>query len=856
MKKKFFMVLVFSLLLNVIFASQFKPLAPSITSKSKTTVIIHYNRPDGNYEKWNLWIWPKAPVGLDGKRYLFTGKDNFGKYAIINFDDKYTKIGFIVRTDKWEKDVSIDRFIDIPKNGIAEIWVLSDTEKFYTDPQKIDLGPKVKSIIIDSLDSIKVNLTKGLNVKTWKNKIKVLSGNTELKIDSVVKTDPTDISTTTSITINLSNKITDVSKLLTVKIRGFTSNNYGIMRNVLDNEIFRYEKNDLGLTYTKEKATFKVWSPVSSKVELILYDDFYSNKNKKFPMKKNKEGVWELSINGDLEGKSYLYELTSYGEKHLTPDIYSKAVTLNSQRSAIINLNKTNIKWRKRPILNDPVDSIIYETHVKDFTLNKNSGVTNKGKYIGLVEENTSYNGYKTGLEHLKELGITHIHLMPFQDIGSLDENNFSQYGWGYDPKLYFVPDGLYSTNPKDPYTRIKEVKEMVNTLHKNGIRLIMDVVYNHTFQIGKDSPFDQTVPYYYYRTNSTGKYINGSGCGNSIATERYMVRKYILDSLKYWINNYHVDGFRFDLLGMFDKETVELISKELHKELPSILLYGEPWTGGGKLRFGKGDQKNLNIAVFNDDVRNAIRGSVSVVKLKGFGLGGFGKETRIKRGIVGSIEYNSLIRSWTNSPQETINYVSNHDNNTLWDKNALALGLKPWKNKISEKDLNLLKQSQKFSNAIILTMQGIPFLSGGVEFCRSKEGNGNPYNIEKPNIFDWSLKEKNYDVFKYYKDLISLRKDHPAFKLTNSKDIKNSITFFKSPKKVVSFEINYEKDSWKDIIVIYNANLDKTIEFNLPNGVWNLVVNGNTVNMNSIKNMKNNIEVTPLSIYILYKNN
>jgi pullulanase len=828
----------------------------------KTVLILHYHRFDGNYDGWNLWVWPHKPESLEGHAYQFTGKDEFGPYAIIVLDEKHTELGYIVRLNEWQaKDVAKDRFVKIPDSGVAEIWVVTSVEEPYTKVEDIDISPRVLSAIMDSSTEIKVNLTTPFDTKDWKGKVHVYSEGKELSIKDVVKLDPTDISVTNKIKIILNNPFYDVDLNLEVKLDNYVGNNV-IMRGILDE--YYYSGNDLGITYSKDYTLFKVWSPVSKTAELLLYKNYASTTpDKVYKMEKSKEGVWSVKVKGDLKGWYYKYRFYSYGKYRETVDPYSIAVSINSEKSAIIDLKDTNPEnWDKdiRPVFVNPEDAIIYEIHVKDFTINENSGVKEelRGKYLGLVQENTkSPRGIKTGLDHLKELGITHVHIMPIQDIYFIDETKFKeQYGWGYDPKLYNVPDGFYSINPFDPNSRIKEVKEMVKKFHENNIRVILDVVYNHTAVVGEGSAFDQTVPYYYYRTDDTGHYTNGSGVGNEIATERPMVRKFIVDSVKYWVNEYHVDGFRFDLMGLIDKKTMETISKELHNIDESILIYGEPWTGGGPLLFGKGDQKGLQIAVFNDDIRNSIRGSVFDAKIKGFGLGSLGKETGIKRGVVASIEYDSKIKLWASDPEETINYVSNHDNHTLWDKNALALGYEPWKEEIPDNIEELLKKSQKFSNAIILTSQGIAFLHGGVDFARTKMGDHNPYNKEKPNVFDWDRKEKYYDIFEYYVGLIQLRKNHPAFRMTDAEMIKNHIGFLKTPKKrMVAYIIknNANNDPWKNILVIYNANSSK-IQFNLPEGKWNVVVNDKKSGTDIIEVVEDSIILEPLSAYVLYQ--
>ncbi|KAF2956020.1 type I pullulanase [Marinitoga sp. 38H-ov] len=854
------------LFISILFFANFPEYGLGKTAEDfggKTVLILHYHRFDNNYNGWNLWVWPHKPESLEGHAYNFTGKDEFGPYAIIVLNEKHSELGYIVRLNEWQaKDVSKDRFVKIPDTGVAEIWVVTSVEEPYTKAEDIDISPRILSAIMDSSTEIKLYLTTPFDINDWKGKVHVFSEGKELSIKDVVKLDPTDISKTNKIKIVLNEPFYNVDLNLKVKLENYVEKNV-IMRGILDN--FYYNGNDLGITYSKNNTIFKVWSPISKNAELLLYKDYNSIiPDKIYKMEKSKEGVWFVKVNGDLKGMYYKYRFFSYGKYRETVDPYSIAVSVNSEKSAVIDLKDTNPEnWDKdiKPIFINPEDAIIYEIHVKDFTINKNSGVKEelRGKYLGLVQENTvGPGGVKTGLEHLKELGITHVHIMPIQDIYFIDETKFKeQYGWGYDPKLYNVPDGFYSINPFDPNSRIKEVKEMIKKFHENNIRVILDVVYNHTAVVGEGSAFDQTVPYYYYRTDDTGHYTNGSGVGNEIATERPMVRKFIVDSVKYWANEYHIDGFRFDLMGLIDKDTIELITKELHNIDDSILIYGEPWTGGGKLLFGKGDQKGLKVAVFNDDIRNAIRGSVFDAKVKGFGLGSLGKEIKIKRGVVGSIEYDSRIRLWASDPEETINYVSNHDNNTLWDKNALALGYEPWKESIPSEVENLLKKSQKFSNAIILTSQGIAFLHGGVDFARTKNGDHNPYNKEKPNVFDWSRKEKYYDIFEYYVGLIELRKEHPAFRMTDAEMIKEHIEFINTPKKrMVAYIIknNANNDTWKNILVIYNANSSK-VQFNLPKGKWNVVVNDKKSGINVLETVENLIVLEPLAAYVLYQN-
>jgi pullulanase len=647
----------------------------------------------------------------------------------------------------------------------------------------------------------------------------------------------------------LKDKITDPSSVIKLKIEGYKPTTV-YCRKVLDNQKFYY-KGELGLIKDKDNFIFRVWSPVSTSVQLLVYKNYSAGKPYKvFQMKKMENGVWETTLPTSYSGQFYKYRFHYYGVVKESVDIYSKAVAVNSVKSAIMDPDDVNFEnWDKDNFkgVSDPVDAVIYEIHIKDFTEGKESGIEHKGEYLGLTEENTVdpfHKNIKTGLSHLKELGVNYVHILPIQDFSSVNELDKDSYNWGYDPYLYDVPEGSYSTNPKDPASRILEVKKMVYALHKNGIGVILDTVYNHTAGVGNSSPFDLTVPYYFYRLDYKGNYLNGSGCGNEVRTEGTMVRKYILDSLKYWMKEYHVDGFRFDLLGLFDFQTVKEINDQLHKINPDVILYGEPWGGfGAKLGFVKGDQKSMELALFNDGFRDGLRGSVFNSKAKGFINSGFSKKIKIERGVVGSIDYdNSMIQDFAFKPSQSINYVSCHDNLTLWDKDKLTTPNWPE---------SFLKRSQKLAAAVILTSQGVPFLNSGFEFCRTKDGNDNSYNAGiTVNKIGYNRKYKYYDVFKYVRDLISLRRDHPIFRIDDPNYIRKYLKFYDTPSKVVGFSVvnNGLNDTFKKVVVFYNSNLRN---YMLPiKGEYKVVFDDNGYHPNGVK--LKSLSLAPLSAVIL----
>lgn len=618
-----------------------------------------------------------------------------------------------------------------------------------------------------------------------------------------------------------------------------------------------YKGNDLGAIYFSTCTKFRIWAPTADMIYLCLYD---RNSVRQYSMEKSTDGTWYTEVQGNLKNLYYTYKILRNGKLTETVDPYAKSLTPNGVKGVIVDLNDTNPDgWENdyKPPFKNPTDAVIYEIHVRDFSISPDSGIKNKGKYLAFTERGTTGpDGVKTGLDHLVELGITHVHLLPIQDFASVDELK-GGYNWGYDPYHYNVPEGSYATNPADPISRIKEVKEMVLSLHRAGIRVIMDVVYNHTYTTGS-SIFDIIEPGYFYRHNPDGSYSNGSGCGNETASERPMMRKFMLDSLKYWAQEYHIDGFRFDLMALHDINTMREVEKMLHDIDNTILIYGEPWMGGPTVlpldkQVIKGAQKGLNIAVFNDNIRNGIKGFPDD-DTKGFATGKKGLTKIIKNGVVGTIEYNNEIRDFAESPCETINYVSCHDNLTLWDKI-----IKSNPNNSEEERISM----DKLCNMIVLTSQGIPFIHGGEEILRTKYGNHNSFNAgDKINQIDWSRKVKYKDVFEYYKGLIELRKKHPAFRMAEAHDIKENLFFLESPENTVAFILknNANGDKWHKIAVIYNPT-KVNVEIKLPEGKWCVVVDGEKAGNVPIENgnwkAKGNVIITvpPICGMVLYSN-
>lgn len=598
-----------------------------------------------------------------------------------------------------------------------------------------------------------------------------------------------------------------------------------------------YTGNDEGLSYSSESSSFVIWSPIAEEVRIHLYDQGSDSEAREtHPLEKTDNGSWRTKIAGDWKGWFYTFQIR-YGGIWLeeTPGIWAKAVGVNGERAAIIDPEESNpAGWKNdgRPALSSPGDILLYEVHIRDFSLDPQSGSTHPGKYLGMVENGTrNGKGLSTGIDHLKELGVTHVHLLPCFDHWSIDETRLdsAQFNWGYDPKNYNVPEGSFSSDPYDPLVRIREFKEMVMGFHKNGIRVIMDVVYNHTGTT-ENSNFNLSVPGYYYRHTEDGGWSNASACGNETASERAMMRKFMIESCKYWMEEYHIDGFRFDLMGIHDIETMNVLSKELHDVLPSVFLYGEGWTAGSTplpdslLALKKNAWMLDRIAVFSDDLRDGLKGSVFEDLEKGFVSGAQDKEESIKFGIVASVQHpqinyskvNYSDRPYNTNPYQTISYVTCHDNHTLADKLAISTeGM--------NSDEELLRM-QKLANAIVLTSQGVPFLHAGVELRRSKQGEHNSFNLsDEINQIRWELKTQNQELFNCYQELIRIRKAHPAFRMASMEDIQQNIRFFEnSGPQIVAFILDGKAvgDSWSKIQVIHNARMEE-VEVELAEGDW-----------------------------------
>ena len=589
------------------------------------------------------------------------------------------------------------------------------------------------------------------------------------------------------------------------------------------------------VSYAPQATKFQLFAPNDAKqITVRVYKDGLGGKAiKRVKMQKTGNECWTATIKGDLMGMFYTFDMGK-GE---CPGVFAKAVGANGKRGAIINMEQTNPEhWccDERPVTKSPADLIIYEMHHRDFSINRQDAQY-PGKFMALTEP--------WAIDHLKSLGVNAIHILPSYDYGSVDETRLSdnKYNWGYDPVNYNVPEGGYSSNPYKPEVRIREFKQMVQALHKAGIRVILDVVYNHTYDI-EHSNFQRTYPDYFYRKTADGQYSNGSGCGNETASEKPMMRQFMIESVKYWINEYHIDGFRFDLMGVHDIETMNAIRKAVNDIDPTIFIYGEGWSAGAcaipneQLGIKANIPQMPTIAAFSDEIRDALRGPFSDDKQPAFLAGLAGHKESIKFGIAGAISHpqvdmtkvNYSKEPWATEPTQMISYVSCHDDMCLVDRLQSSIPGITTEELIK---LDLLAQTAVF------TSQGVPFMLSGEELLRNKKGVHNSFESpDSINQLNWDNLKQYPQVFNYYKNLIQLRKNHPAFRLGNADLVRKHLEFIDTPENVVAFRLkNYAgRDDWRNIIVVLNANKEP-MELTIPDGHYTIVCCDGTINENGL---------------------
>ena len=624
------------------------------------------------------------------------------------------------------------------------------------------------------------------------------------------------------------------------------------------------------MEYTPSVTSFHLWSPNADEVRLMLYEEAEGGHAfQTHHMKLGDDGTWHVDVNEDLKGKFYAFNVKMQDEwLGDTPGLFAKAVGINGHRGAIIDMVQTNpTGWEndRKPALRSVADVVVYEMHHRDFSIDASSGIEHKGQFLALTEQGTqSPEGLTTGIDHLKELGVTHVHLLPSYDYASIDEHTFkdSHYNWGYDPQNYNVPDGSYATDPTQPVTRIMEFKQMVQALHQAGIRVVLDVVYNHTYNAAT-SAFEKTVPGYFYRMKPDGTFANGSGCGNETASNRPMMRKFMVESVLYWMREYHLDGFRFDLMGIHDIATMNEIRQEAQKLDPQVLIYGEGWAAetpqyaADSLAMKANIARMPGIAAFCDEMRDGLRGPWDDDK-KGAFLAGFpGHEESIKFGIVGAIshpqvkmdEVNYSNKAWAQEPVQMMSYVSCHDDMCLVDRLRTS---------VTDLKGNDLEKLDMLAQTAVLTSQGIPFIFAGEEVMRDKKFVHNSFQSpDSVNAINWHNKAKYQWVFNYYKGLIAMRKHHPAFRLGSAELVRQHLEFLPvEGSGVVAFRLKDHAggDAWDNIIVVLNARRE-TAKIEVPEGKYVAVVKDGWVNENGIGTIYGPIlNIAPETALIVYQ--
>lgn len=824
-------------------------------------VTIHYHRLADDYtsedgmKAWDIWGWAD---GVNGAAYPFTEHDDYGLIA------KYTLKGsgmstpqFIVRYggDSWEAKDPNDENRTIPQSAItvnadgtasAEIWLVQGDTTIYTNGTLYDAKGTIVSAEMTDFNTITVKLNKALAIDKPADAVSVEG----VKIKDVKASGNT-------VTITTADDL-DVTKAYKVTIEDYGTQNVSlgaVVRSDAFDKKYAYDGDDLGVTYKAEKSMFKLWAPTATKVTLRLYANSTDPKAAQTDAvtleKSGKKGVWTFAVDKDLEDYAYDYELTfADGTVNTSADPYATAAVVNGERSVVLSDKEKGSAGKRMESFSKPTNAIITEASVRDLTIDPSSGVDedNRGKFLGMVQEGTTVNGVEgaasTGVDYLKSLGVTHVQIMPSYDFGSVDETGDlsygAQYNWGYDPENYNVPEGSYSSDPSDPSARVKEMKQMVSGLHKNGLYVVMDVVYNHVYNASEHA-FNKTVPGYYFRYDANGNLTNGSGCGNDVASERAMARKYIVDSVKYWATEYNVDGFRFDLMGLIDQTTMNQVRAALDEIDPSILVIGEGWDMTDAIGNQETTQPNASkvkgVAFFNDSLRDAIKGSVFSDEDTGFITGKAGKENLIATNVLGcnnareGIDENGHCNNGTadtnyGGADQVVQYVEIHDNLTLYDKLV--------KSAPADSEETRLARA-KLADSLILLSQGITDMQFGQEFLRTKGGNGNSYNAgDAVNAIDWNRTVGQADSVNYVKGLIALRKSIGALHLSSYDDIAKNMTVLQQSDGVVAYQL---KDGSDTYVVVFNANESAATVEAVPAGKYTVLAADGKVTETQDKN-------------------
>jgi pullulanase len=803
--------------------------------------------------------------------------DNKG-YGLINtqvpISDGVTQLGLIPRLKSgWTKDVDLDRMVNLDENNFAEIWIQQGDGYIYTNDSFI-IPPEIWGASIETLRTIKVTLSRangtagpgfsltgeGAPAILSAEKIKDANGGTTSTNKQWLITTASDIPLGATLRV----EHTDADPTRVFGSRQIVA--AGVFTSPAFVDAFTYTGDDLGNTYSAAKTDFRVWAPTASAVSLVTYASATTPKNEGTvtPMTSSDKGTWTASLSGDRHGQVYMYRVTVGGNTDDAVDPYVRSVTIDGVRGVVVDLAKTNpTGWltHKKPAFSGrSVDAVMYELHVRDATIDANSGVKaeNRGKFRGLAQLGTTIGSGKskvsTGLSFFKEMGVTHVQLLPMYDYASGGLESNPTFNWGYDPEHFNVPEGQYSSDPTNPVARIRELKEAIQAFHTNGMRVTMDVVHGH---VASATEFSQSiiVPGYWFRKDANGNLTNRSGCGNDTATERPMVRKFIVDSFKYWTKEYKLDGYRIDQMGLWDVKTVNDSAAAIRAIEPAATILGEAWSMGGDSGLPQGNQSQLlsmpKIGAFNDGIRNGVKGSPDGTSDGGYVNGNPGAINAVKAGTIGHTSADKVMVPWLVSDAgQSVNYAEAHDNMTLFDK-LWAVN--------NQQSMSAVTKQQRQIGTLILLAQGTPFIQAGQEFLRSKGGDHNSYrSSDAVNSLKWPERAKHKATVDYHKGLIALRKAHPAFRMSEPAKISANLKFLSAPDDVLAYSLNGKavKDKWSTIVVMSNPySVSKKVT--LPaTGNWNVVVNGDKAGVTTLSVLKKTkvVTVAPNSTLVVWK--
>ncbi len=837
--------------------SAFIVLDPNAVDNNEITVKIHYARSDNNYSGWNAWLWG---LTFESGQYDLVNEDGH-MTATVTVPGRSTQaVYYILRhstsENAWESQEYGERLVDLSDivSGTVHCYVdsgvFSTVRVLSTDVVK---GNKISSVKFDYEAGNKITVTTNQLLSDPASELTVTGGATVQSISTVGSTNTLTLDQQIALCDLYQYKILFDGYAYDIDYTpAYTTDRFA--------DEFTYNGNDLGATWTESATTFRVWAPTAKAVKVNLYTAGNGDTGiGSYAMTADVNGTWLYTFQGDLQGKYYTYTVTVDGEDAEACDPYARTTGVNGQRGMIIDLDSTDPEnWGEYENPN-PVasytDAIIYELHVRDFSIDDSSGIKDEwqGKFLGLTQTGTTNSaGNSTGLDYLKNLGITHLHLLPIYDYGSVDETKCDSFNWGYDPQNYNVPEGSYSTDPYNGQVRVQEMKEMVSALHENGISLVMDVVYNHVYD-AEDFCFNKIVPGYFSRKYDDGSYSNSSGCGNDTASEREMVRKYIIDSVLYWTEEYHINGFRFDLIGLLDVDTVNQLVDEVHKTHPDVLFYGEGWTLGGAVEPGTqmATQANAkltpNMAYFNDRIRDAMGG------YNGNGTGFISGNSEKAEQLASNFR---AITDYTTDPQQLIQYISCHDNHTLMAKILLSTGK-------SAIDADAVKMNN-LAAAIYLTSQGVPFIHAGEEMLRLKVKSDGSFDensyksSDSVNAIQWNnLQTEMYaDTFAYYQGLIAFRKAHPALRYATASEIASNVTTVDGSGLSLQFKISGSAagDIAETIYVIFNGSTSD-VTASLPSGTWGVCIDEEDAGTQILRTVSGSVTVAPISAMVLVQN-